>query len=598
MLQPLSRRSYILFEKKRSAKGRSETRRSEKRPAEDIRTPQAGPWGGWRRWRYGVLSLATVGLSLLATPSPAAERLIITYGVLERTISIQDIETFAATGQLTPQLRAYNRHLQFSQAQLDQVQRVLTTPVERITPVGIAQFLYTQQGERLLRELTRVVRTPARVGDFSALRAALILGAVNAEAGITLLDVLRAYPLEAIRIDLSAGFAVAEEINRAIVQSSQAVALVQNLAQQEAEATPLTPAEVSDLLRLLQESRSYGVQSISRSLPGLDRPANLYLPQLRDGQTDPRAGFPLVMISHGLGSNRHSYTYLAQALASAGFAVVAIEHAGSNDEQLIALLEGRTAEVVPDAEFLRRPQEITQAIDALQNLQNGESPLPIRLDFSRIGTVGQSFGGYTALALAGATFDLETLATECPPAVLTFNPSLLLQCQATNLIDPRQQLQDRRINSIFIMNPVGSALFGPGGYHRITVPVMMVGSAVDTVAPAFPEQIQPFTWLSTPERYLVLLDRGTHFSVIGDVPAEEQPLPIPPEIIGPRPDLAQAYMQVLALAYFQLTLNRDERFRPMVQAAFVQAISHNDFPMHLSTTLSAEGLDAVLQPQP
>ena len=163
MLQPLSRRSYILFEKKRSAKGRSETRCSEKRPAEDIRTPQAGPWGGWRRWRYGVLSLATVGLSLLATPSPAAERLIITYGVLERTISIQDIETFAATGQLTPQLRAYNRHLQFSQAQLDQVQRVLTTPVERITPVGIAQFLYTQQGERLLRELTRVVRTPARV---------------------------------------------------------------------------------------------------------------------------------------------------------------------------------------------------------------------------------------------------------------------------------------------------------------------------------------------------------------------------------------------------------------------------------------------------
>jgi hypothetical protein len=317
-----------------------------------------------------------VGLSFLATPSQAAERLIISYGVLERTISIQDIETFAATGQLTPQLRAYNRYLQFSQAQLNQVQRVLTTPVETITPVGIAQFLYTQQGERLLRELTRVVRTPARVSDFSALRAALILGAVNAEAGVTLLDVLRAYPLEAIRIDLSEGFVVAEEINRAIVQSSQAVALVQNLAQQEAEATPLAPAEVSDLLRLLQGSRSYGVQSISRALPGLDRPANLYLPQLRDGQTAPRAGFPLVMISHGLGSNRHSYTYLAQTLARAGFAVVAIEHAGSNDEQLVALLEGRTAEVVPDEEFLRRPQEMTQAIDALQNLQNGESTLP------------------------------------------------------------------------------------------------------------------------------------------------------------------------------------------------------------------------------
>lgn len=563
---------------------------------EGIRPPRRNPSGGWRRWRYGVLSLATVGLSLLAAPSRAAERLIISYGVLERTVLIQDIETFAATGQLTPQLRAYNRHLQFSQDQLAQIQQVLTTPAEQITPVNIAQFLYTQQGEWLLRELTRVVRTPARVGDFSALRAALILGAVNAEAGVTLLDVLRAYPLEAIRIDLAEGLVIAEEFNRAIVQSSQAVAFVQNLAQQEAEAAPLTPAEVSALLGLLQDARSYGVQSISRRLPGLDRPANLYLPQLREGQTAPRAGFPVVLISHGLGSNRHSYTYLAQALARTGFAVVAIEHAGSNDEQLNALLEGRAAEVIPDEEFLRRPQEVTGAIDALERIQASGSSLPIRLDLSRIGIVGQSFGGYTALALAGATFDLETLAAACPPVVLTFNPSLLLQCQAASLTDPHQQLQDRRITAMFIMNPVGSVLFGPGGYHRITIPVMMVGSAFDTVAPAFPEQIQPFTWLSTPERYLVLMDQGTHFSVIGDVPADEQPIPIPPEIIGPRPDLAQAYMEVLAQAYFHLTLNQDERFRPMVQAAFVQAISNNDFPMHLSTTLSAEGLDAVLQP--
>jgi predicted dienelactone hydrolase len=210
--------------------------------------------------------------------------------------------------------------------------------------------------------------------------------------------------------------------------------------------------------------------------------------------------------------------------------------------------------------------------------------------------VGQSFGGYTALALAGATFDLATLTAECPPAMLTFNPSLLLQCQATSLDNPGLQLQDQRVTSIFIMNPVGSVLFGPGGYHRITVPVMMVGSAADTVAPAFPEQIQPFTWLATPERYLVLLDRGTHFSVIGEVPATEQSIPIPPEIIGPRPDLAQSYMQVLALAYFHLTLNQDERFRPLVQAAFVQALSNPNSPIHLSTTLSAEGLDAVLQP--
>lgn len=550
----------------------------------------------WRRWPYGLMSLATAGLCLIAMPSRAAERLIISYGALERTIPIADIEAFVATGQLTAQLQAYNRHFNIPQAQLDQARQVLTTPAEMLRPVGIAQFLYTQQGERLLQELTRVVRTPARVGDFSALRAAIILGAVRAEGGVTLLDVLRAYPLEAIRIDLAEGFAIASEINRAIFQSSQAVNLVQRLSHQEAEVAPLTPAEMEALRQLLQDSRPYGVNVISRNLPGLANPANLYLPQLQPGQSAPPQGFPLILISHGLGSNRHSYTYLANYLASAGFAVVAIDHAGSNDEQLAALLEGRTAEVVPNEEFLRRPQEISLTLDSLKALQAHGSALPVRFNFDRVGVAGQSFGGYTALALAGATFDLDTLNGECPPEVLTFNPSLLLQCQATNLVDPQRTLQDPRIGSIFVMNPVGSVLFGPSGYQRISIPVMVVSSAADTVAPAFPEQILPFTWLSTPERYLVLIGQGTHFSVIGDVEADDQPIAIPPDIIGPRPDLAQDAMQILALAHFQLTLNQDERFRPMVQADFLRNLSGETYPIYLSTTLSAEGLGSVLQP--
>lgn len=549
----------------------------------------------WSRWRYGVLSLATAGLWLLALPSRAAERLIISYGALERTVSMADIETFAATGQLTPQLQAYNRYLQLSPAQLNQAQQALNTPAENLSLVGIAQFLYTPQGERLLRELTRVVRTPARVGDFSALRAAIILGATNAEDGITLLDVLRAYPLEAIRIDLLEGFVVAEEINRAIVQSTQAVSLVQDLSRQEAEALPLTDAEFSALMGRLQASRAYGVQRRNQRIEGLDQPANLYLPQLREGQTAPPSGFPVIVISHGLGSNRHSYDYLANDLASGGFVVVAIDHAGSNDEQLAALLEGRTDNVVADEEFLRRPQDVTLTLNALQQLQNNGS-LPVRFNGNRIGVIGQSFGGYTALALAGATDDRTALNTACPPAVLTFNPSLLLQCQATNLEHPSPPLQDARVKSIFIMNPVGSVLFGPEGYQRITIPVMMVSSAADTVAPAFPEQIQPFTWLATPERYLALIGFGTHFSVIGDVTATDQPIAIPPDIVGPRPDLAQYYMRTLALAYFHLTLNQDERFRPMVQAAFLKALSHGPYSLSLSTTLSPEGLEAVLQP--
>lgn len=302
-----------------------------------------------------------------------------------------------------------------------------------------------------------------------------------------------------------------------------------------------------------------------------------------------------MIISHGLGGSRDSYVYLANYLASAGIAVVAVEHSGSNNEQLLALLEGRTSEVVPNSEFFRRPQEISLTINALSRPQLDGSTLPVRLDLDRIGVMGQSFGGYTALALAGATFDSAGLTERCPPSVLTLNPSLLLQCQAVALGNPDSRLADRRVKAVLVANPIGSVLFGPSGYGRLEVPVMMVAGAVDTVSPAFPEQVQPFTWLNPVDRYLVLLGLGTHFSVIGDVALPDQPIAIPPEIIGPRPDLAQSYLQLLSLAYFKLTLEQDERFRPLLRSAFMEALSNPSFPISLTTNLSSEQLEDSLR---
>ncbi|HIK45931.1 MAG TPA: alpha/beta hydrolase [Leptolyngbyaceae cyanobacterium M65_K2018_010] len=548
-----------------------------------------------RLWRWGLLALMGLGAVLSATPGQTAEEIIISFGLLERTVAIGDLEQFAKTGQLTPQLQSYNRLLGLSADQLAQFRQVLITPAETLSHVAIAQFFYTEQGEILLNELVQVVRTPARQGDFFALRAALILGAAYAEDGVTLLDVLKAYPMEAIRIDLAGGFAIAQAVNRAIFQSEQAVALVQDLAQQEAAAAPMDAGAFADLLQLLQENRRYGVQRVNLVVPGLTRPVALYLPQVLGEQRSPSQGFPLVIISHGLGGTRESYAYLANFLATGGVAVAAIEHTGSNAQQLMALLEGLTDAVVADDEFIRRPQDVSQVISALKRTQTPRLTLPVRLDMDRIGVVGQSFGGYTALALAGATFDQAKLEEFCPPSQISLNPSLLLQCQAVRLGDPGGRLADPRVRSIFVMNPIGSVVFGESGYGLITVPTMVVAGTADTVSPAFPEQIQPFTWLTTPERFLLLLNQGTHFSVIGDVAQAEPPLALPPALIGPRPDLAQSYMQILALAFFQLTLNQDERYRPMVQAAFAEKLSAEALPMDLTRTLSAADLQEALR---
>jgi predicted dienelactone hydrolase len=90
------------------------------------------------------------------------------------------------------------------------------------------------------------------------------------------------------------------------------------------------------------------------------------------------------------------------------------------------------------------------------------------------------------------------------------------------------------------------------------------------------------------DRYLLLLPRGTHFSVIGDTGGNNQPLAIPEALIGPHPELAQAYMQVFTQAFFQVSLLGDERFRPLLQANYAQALAAPEMPLSLITGASAD----------
>ncbi len=46
------------------------------------------------------------------------------------------------------------------------------------------------------------------------------------------------------------------------------------------------------------------------------------------------------------------------------------------------------------------------------------------LNLEQVGVVGQSFGGYTALALAGTKINFEQLKADCPALENTLNVSL------------------------------------------------------------------------------------------------------------------------------------------------------------------------------
>ena len=522
-----------------------------------------------------VLLLLT---SLQAGTALAAERVTVTYGLLERSLSVQALEQYARTGKASKVLHGYLENL--DEQQETQLRQVLLSRAD-LSAVAVSQFLYTEQGEILLQRLGEVIRTESNLSGFYAIRAALILAAAQPE-GLTALNVLKQFPLSDLRIDLSRTLQIFNELQALIRQTQDAVALVNQQAASEAATEP-----ASNLPSLQQPGQmSWQMQTIQLRDRNRNRefPVDLYLPE-------GSSAAPVIVISHGLGSDRSSYAYLARQLASYGFAVAVPEHPGSNAQQLQALIDGTASQITAPSEFVDRPLDIKYLLDELTRLN--QSTLQGRFDLNHIGVVGQSFGGYTALALAGAQINFQQLAADCNRS--SYNLSLLLQCRAQELPLPLPDLHDPRVKAIIAINPIGSSLLGTGDFAAIQVPVMLVSSSADTIAPALVEQIRPFTWL-TADRSLVLMQGGTHFSTIDVPPSASAAISLPSELVGPDPTLAQAYLKQLGVAFFKLHLAGDQAYRPYLSAAYMQRISQPLLPITLVQSLTADQLSAVLNP--
>ena len=541
------------------------------------------------RWLPLGLGLSLLRMCLTANPALSAERIIISYGSFERAIQIDDLEAFAKDGSLSKDIDGYANL--FDTEQLEDSRQALVQRID-LDVVAVSQFLYTPQGKFLLKQLSNVIRTEARHSGFLPIRAALVLAAADLDEGLTLLNVIRLYPTPAIRFDLEGGLQIVEGLERAVRETHAGIALIEQQAKLEAENEPLPGA--AELPRILING-PYATSRITLRLSRFYPPIDLYLPEPFGRARQALFPAPVVVLSHGLGSDRTTYLYLASYLATYGFVVVSMEHPGSSTEQLLALLEARTDVVVPDEEFINRPLDVKFVLDELDNQSRTNPRLREKLDLQRVGVLGQSYGGYTTLALAGATLNLTSLGANCPPQLTSFNLSLLLQCQASNLPSQIQDLADSRVKAAISVNPIGSVIFGQDGLSQINIPLMIISSSSDTIAPALAEQIRPFTWLTTPNRYLLLIGNGTHFSTVGQSSAGDQILPIPIAAIGPRPELAQRYLQVMSLAFFETYLIGNEQYRPLLSAAYAQQqLGQNPLPLSLIRHLDPNQLASAI----
>ena len=115
-----------------------------------------------------------------------------------------------------------------------------------------------------------------------------------------------------------------------------------------------------------------------------------------------------------------------------------------------------------------------------------------------------------------------------------------------------------------------------------------MSSSRDTVTPSLPEQVLPFTWLTMPERYLLIMEGATHFSTIGI--SGNETFALPQTLLGPAPEIAQRYTQVMSLAFLNTHLKEDRRYQPILTSAFTNRFCEPEMPISIISELSPQQL--------
>ena len=117
-----------------------------------------------------------------------------------------------------------------------------------------------------------------------------------------------------------------------------------------------------------------------------------------------RGPLPLLVFSHGFHGCATQSRFLMQAFAAAGYLVVAPNHRDATCDghfaRLFSAPEGpfRRPDLWTDATYRDRADDIIDLLSALRS----DSSYAASVDWTRIGLVGHSLGGYTVLGLGGA----------------------------------------------------------------------------------------------------------------------------------------------------------------------------------------------------
>jgi len=182
---------------------------------------------------------------------------------------------------------------------------------------------------------------------------------------------------------------------------------------------------------------------------------------------------PLVLFSHGHGSNGLYYAWFGQYLASRGYLVGMLYHYRANTYDSTIMYTR--------SKLWQRPRDISLTITSLLNDQAWRP----HIDPDQIGVAGHSQGGFTSLWIGGAEVNPELYL-----AYQTFwrnNPVVPAHLRQELPLDagPARDVHDKRVKAVFAMAPGDLPGFGmdEAGLRQLAIPTYIIVGARDTQAP-------------------------------------------------------------------------------------------------------------------
>lgn len=238
---------------------------------------------------------------------------------------------------------------------------------------------------------------------------------------------------------------------------------------------------------------------------------------------DSKGPYPLVIFSHGFSGSAPGASALTEHYASYGFIVLAPEHTEHFDFAWSDLWKSS----------IDRPKDIKQTLDYAEELTAPGGKMAGLIDMEYVAVVGHSYGGYTALAMAGAQYDLAAYNARCAQ-ILADSPLAFL---CTSLVpkeadmaaragfDPMPEglwpsFGDPRVTAIIPLAG-DSYLFDQAGLSKITIPMMAIGGTADTSTPYEWGAKPAYDYVSSEQKALVTFVGAEH--MIFTPPCANQP---------------------------------------------------------------------------